>query len=258
VRVLAADTLTALEGARLHLRPTNDLLRRGTATVTATTDARGEVTFPDLPGDVREGWSLRIEREGYSTRILPVGFPPGGAQMLEIPLEPEEGLLLEVRGPLGEPVTQVQASVLDDRGRSMIYGSFSAGADGRVEIPGVGAGSWWLVVSGNSGLARQAITVPGPPISVPLRPTGQLRVSITDLRENPARARMQLVAGDGRPLELLDRQGRVTALRYLRHGAATVDQVPEGSWQLRVEAADGRIWERRISVPAGILTEVEW
>ncbi len=217
----------------------------------ATTDARGAFHLPE----VSEGsWTVRANKEGYAAAERKVEVegdsPPGD---VEIRLEPTEGVTVEALLASGQPPDRIRVAALDGAGATVLVGGYPTGENGRTRIPNLPPGSWLLLVeAAQSGPATVAVSSPGPAARVILPPAGRIDLQVPALIERPAAAKAVLT-GPGGPYRDIDGDGSVKAEWDLAAGRRTFDRVPAGTWQVVVQAADGRSWSgTAIVTPDGV------
>ena len=254
-RVLEAESGRGVDGALVVLRR-----QRGDGGVTnvlsAASGPEGGFDFLRVP----EGYyQLQVHKDGYDAvaRFLDVA---AGDRLrdLELTVTATRGLDLEVSLASGEIPPAVTVLVVDPAGQALLTESRAADGAGRVRLPTVPAGSWQVVVSA-PGTAASSVSaeVPGPPVSVRLRPAGSFDVRVPALATSDLTADIRLVGPDQRPLSTLEPARGLVDSWQLVAGRTRVGGVPPGLWQLRVTAADGQVWSDTAVAEPGQQVDVE-
>ncbi|MEM8997312.1 MAG: carboxypeptidase-like regulatory domain-containing protein, partial [Acidobacteriota bacterium] len=103
-------------------------------------------------------------------------------------------------------------------------------------------GTWQLVILGYDTVPWvREVTVPGPPVQVVLEPGSHIQVEVPALAGGQ-RATVEVRDAEGRPYPSLPPiLGLNSTVLY--GGVGRVSAVPAGRWTVRVEAADGRVFE---------------
>ncbi len=224
--------------------------------VSLVADAEGAFSVSRLtPGRYR----LEARKDSYapSEQFLDIqaGVDPDD---LEIALEATEGIELQVRLASGRLPESVLINILDGGGLQ-IFSELRVGVEGGyVHFPTVPPGAWQVVVSTPGGAShRLAATVPGPPLEVVLQDAGRLRVRVAALSESNLLAKLTLADLGGGSFETVDGAGQLQREWTVVGGAAVVDNIPAGSWILRVVAADGQTWEGAVVTSGAPWSEAE-
>lgn len=231
-----------LPGVRVALAPPDGPADTFFDDHVGVTDMNGRFTI----GNVADGaWSLVSTKKGYATGrrdvVLQMGTDVGN---LRLELEPTEGLTLQVRLPSGAIPSTVLAAVIDPAGRALSNGSYSTGENGSVRLSSVPRGSWEVVLyAPGSGVLRINADAPGGPLAVQLpRPTA-LSVTVPDLEGSDTRATVTVTDSAGIPFRNVEWYGEPVSQWNLRDGRRLFETLPPGTWNVRVDAADGRNWQ---------------
>jgi protocatechuate 3,4-dioxygenase beta subunit len=249
-RVLDATDSSPIEGAAVTLEKTEggDGLM-GYGSPRASTDPSGAFTMSGVP----EGtWRAVARKEGYAPAEATVEVRPGAeVGGVQLALSPGAGLVLEVRTYLGSIPAQVFAALVDANGRSVLAGPYETGEGGRVRLGSAPAGRFRLYVSGGgAATASLDVTIPGPPVQVVLLPASQLVVSVPGLAAQGGSGTATVTDVNGQPFRSV-LYGFVLSEWPLLEGGTVVDGVPPGTWRVRVNAPDGRVWEGTASTSGG-------
>lgn len=219
-----------------------------------TSDADGRFSYRRLTAGA---YRLVAEKAGYAPARAVVEVRSGEATETELVLKPAAGLVLRVSRPAGEMTPSVDVALFDAAGQAAVAGTYPVEPGGLVRLGSAPAGSWRLVVSaGGSALAVLPIQVSADPVDVVLEEAAGLRVVIPELEGSALLARIHLTDVRGVPLSLPRRGGALQSQWSLFYGRASVDGLPAGSWSIEVVAADGRTWEGRGTVVAGLSSQV--
>ena len=201
------------------------------------------------PGSYR----LQVSADGYvgteqAVRVA-AGEAVGG---LDFPLQPTAGGLLQVGLAAGGVPPQVNVLALDAAGRPVIAETRSTDSEGRVRLATLPPGSWQLLVSApGAATVSRTVVVPGDPISMTLPPAGRLRLRVQALAAGDLLATVKVVGPDQQPLWILGPGGQLQGSWPMAAGQATIDGIPQGVWLLRVETADGQVWNGNAAVSGG-------
>jgi hypothetical protein len=90
-------------------------------------------------------------------------------------------------------------------------------------------------------------TVPGDPLELLLQPGAELTVRVPALLDDRQPALLTLGSATGAPHVDADPSGGLRQAWPVRGGAATVEDLPAGTWRLQVVAEDGRTWTGAIT-----------
>ncbi len=219
------------------------------------TDSRGAFYFEDVAAGL---WRLRAQASGYALaeRDLTVG-EDGASEAMDVALQPTEGLTLEVTVE-GRATPGGSAIIVDDTGRVIWGGGFTAGEGGRARLESVPSGRYtaW-VVAADSAPAAVAAAVPGPVVRVALQAGARLTVRVPDLASEARVAKVTLIDGAGQLLRVPSWQ-TLRSEFDLRYGRAQIRGVHAGPWTVTARAADGRVWQATVVIsPGGGESEVE-
>ncbi len=143
--------------------------------------------------------------------------------------------------------------MLDGAGRKVGDGTAAVVDDGRARLTRVPAGGWQLLLSSESTAVTEiAVTAPGDAGRVTLPPPCNLRVRVPALADAPVPATVSLIGAGGRPFRTFARFGEPTTTWDLsRGGSASLSDLPPGTWDVRVTAADGRTWRATATTAPG-------
>jgi protocatechuate 3,4-dioxygenase beta subunit len=249
-RVVDATDSSPVEGATILLqKPEGEAEMGFLGSSGASTDPSGAFTL----SNVGEGtWRVVARKEGYAPAEATVEVSPGvDVDGVRLALPPGAGLVFEVRTSAGGIPAQVFATLADAGGRSVLAGSYETGEGGRVRLASAPQGRFRLYVSA-AGAATTAVdvAVPGEPVQVVLPPASQIVVHVPDLEGGGVRATLSLAGSGGQPYRSMV-YGVVQSEWPLLEGMAVVEDLPPGTWRVRVTAADGRTWEGTATTAGG-------
>lgn len=212
----------------------------GPLTTVGTNAAGSFVTASLAHGRYR----LTVRGDGYAPEERTVDVEAGApAEPLTIELDPTTGLALTVRRATGEPPVWATVVVLDEGGRQVHMEEPRLSDKGRGYLQQVPPGHWTILVkAAGSAVALARASVPGQRLEVTLPHAAALTVRVPELRESRGSASLTLAAVDGSPYFGVSPGGVFQHAWPLAGGAATVPDLPAGVWQLKVTAADGRVW----------------
>jgi hypothetical protein len=217
-------------------------------TVAGSADKSGRFRLPRVPpGRFR----LRVQADGYSPREQTVEVPAGPAgPPVEVSLEPAPGLELRVRLASGGIPSLVDLRVTTLSGSTQTERRRVDG-DGRARFTTLPAGTWQLALGASGGgLVRIMATVPGPPVDVTFPNAAPLHVQVPALAESNLLGEVALYDFAGKPLEVMAMTGQLETREPVIGGLATIPAVPAGTWNVRVDAPDGRQW-RAVAITDG-------
>jgi len=212
------------------------------------TDSAGYFRFAEASaGD----YLLVASRDGYAPSRTSLRVVEGADQEgLEVRLDPTEGIEVYVTLPSGEPAGEFWAAILDASGQPLVVESRASNGDGaaRLNAP---PGSWELLIGTyTSAVTSVQISVPSDPISIRLRDAAALKVRIPELEGDPTVASIAVTGVDGRPYRgigwMQSRREPQIALGESHHL-----RIAPGTWTVRIEAPDGRVWQAQVSLSAG-------
>ncbi|HEV8582481.1 MAG TPA: carboxypeptidase-like regulatory domain-containing protein [Thermoanaerobaculia bacterium] len=238
--VVAAGSGEGVAEALVYLQRLLGGTEPGSLTTVGTNAAGSFVTASLAPGRYR----LTVRGDGYAPEERIVDVAAGApAEPLTIELDPTTGLALIVRRASGEPPVWATVIVLDESGRQVHMEEPRLSDNGRGYLQQVPPGRWTVLVkaAGSAvGLARAS--VPGQRLEVTLPRAAPLSVRVPELRESRVAASLTLATVDGSPYFGVNPGGALQHAWPLAGGAATIPDLPAGTWRLKVTAADGRVW----------------
>jgi hypothetical protein len=245
-RVRDAQKGEAIAGALIRLRPTEG------PEFLILDSSQEDGSFHLLrvpPGSYR----LQVSADGFVGTEQPLRVAAGEAVAgLDLPLQPTAGGLLQVALAAGGIPHQVNLLALDAAGRPVIAETRSTDSSGRVRLATLPPGSWQLLVSApGTATVSRAVVLPGDPVSVTLPQAGRLRLRVPVLAAGDLLATVKVVGPDQQPLWILGPGGQLQGSWPMMAGQATIDGIPQGVWLLRVESADGHIWNGSVAVSGG-------
>jgi hypothetical protein len=250
-RVVDAAARRPLANATLLVAPSEasaDAEGQGRAQDYTTTDSRGVFVLRD----VAEGsWKVEASLSGYAPAEAEVQVVAGTpVEGVELALQPVEGLTLEVLLPSGSPPAAMGVWVLDTAGRLVSSATWPVGEGGRVQITGIEAGTWELVLDvPGSPLVSVPVTVPGHS-RVVLPQSSGLELFVVPLHNDGKRGKLRLTDESGR-LFRRPTAGGVLSDFVLEAGEGKFDRIPAGVWTITVTSDDGRTWSSNIVFPPG-------
>jgi protocatechuate 3,4-dioxygenase beta subunit len=220
-----------------------------------TTDEQGRFS---VDGVAEGQWIVRARRDGYAVGEASVALDGRtGVDDVQIELTPTEGLMLQVFGPQGQPVGSASVAVLDSAGQAVAGRRVQADSKGFVFLPSVPSGTWEVVV-GASGAATTSVpaTAPGAATAVSLPRACKLVVTVDELRASATPATLSLRDATGRLHRAVMWTGEVRAEWPLRQGQAEIEALAPGTWTATVTAADGRAWQKVVTLSPGVAQRV--
>jgi Carboxypeptidase regulatory-like domain len=258
--VVAADSGQGVPEAMVYLQRMIHGTEPGPLTTVGTNAAGSFVTASLAPGRYR----LTVRGNGYAPEERTVDVEAGvPVEPLTIELDPTQGLALTVRQAAGgKPPLWATVVVLDEGGRPVHMEEPRLSDRGRAYLQQVPPGQWTLLVKAAGSAATIArATVPGKPLEVTLPRGAALSVRVPALGDSRVAASLTLAAADGTLYSGINPGGAIQQSWPLAGGAATVPDVPAGSWRLQVTAADGRVWSSSLntngeSAAAALMDEV--
>ena len=212
------------------------------------TDSAGFFRSPDASvGSYR----LIAERDGFAPSELTLTVSEGADQEdLEFLLTPTEGVRVYVTLASGVPAKQFFAGFADSSGTPLSSGLHAAGEDGSARLS-IGTGAWELqVATTDSAVWSSRITAPSEPIFVTLEPQALLRVHVPELEDTSTLADVRITGADGRAFRSLQWMRSRDSWPLMR-GRADIEGLSAGSWTVRVEAPDGRVWQEQVTLAVG-------
>ncbi len=255
-RVVDSSDRAPIAGAAVRLEPPEGEERIWGLDLSAvTTDAQGRFRLNEVAAG---RWRLRVEREGYAAGNRELTVREGvDVEEVEVALEPTAGLVLEVVRQTGGAPSDVVLAVVDGAGRTVASGWHETGAEGRVRLPTVPAGSFEVLVSAE-GLAvgRAAAVVPGPPVRLALAPGAAVDLRVPALAGEPVMAEVTARGADGAPFRLPGWGGAVQSEWNMAAGRSRLDGLPAGAWTVEARAPDGRVWSGTVTLVPGQTAEL--
>ncbi|HYO12550.1 MAG TPA: carboxypeptidase regulatory-like domain-containing protein [Thermoanaerobaculia bacterium] len=247
-RVIDATDSSPVAGAVISLE---SVPAEGGTRLGATSDQSGAFTVSQVP----EGtWRAVARKDGYAPAETTVEVRPGSdVEGVRLSLSPGAGLVLEVLAATGNPPARIFAALQDAAGRTVVGDSYETGEGGRVRIGSAPAGNFRLFVSAaGSATVSLDVTIPGDPVRLTLPPGSHLAVRVPALEGDRTAATLTIVDPGGQPLRLVS-FGAVLTIAGMSHrgGSFFLDDVPPGTWTVRVAAADGRSWEGTATTTGG-------
>lgn len=185
-----------------------------------------------------------MRANGYAPEERIVDVEAGApAEPLTIELDPTTGLALTVRRAAGEPPVWATVVVLDESGRQVHMEEPRLSDRGRGYLQQVPPGRWTVLVrAAGSAVALARASVPGKRLEVTLPRAAALTVRVPALLESHTAASLTLAGADGSPYFAINPGGAFQNAWPLAGGVVTVTDIPAGVWQVKVTAADGRVW----------------
>ncbi len=248
--VVSADGAEAIGAAEVRAGRASADGFGGWSGSSALTNADGRFLLTDL----EEGeWRLRVRKEGYGDRTVPVAVGTGDVELPPIRLERTPGLVLIVHLADGGVPQGVGAVAFGDGPQPVWSGGGQVGPDGRIVLAGVPRGTWSLTVSAADGIAAGVrVTVPGEPAPVRLSPACTVRLTVPGLEAAEAgvpSAQVRLTDAAGRPPWFL--RGR-NADFPMTGAALEIPNLSPGTWTVSVTAVDGRTWSGTVDARPGV------
>lgn len=201
------------------------------------------------PGSYR----LQVSADGFVGTEQALRVAAGEAVSgLDLALQPTAGGLLQVALAAGGVPHQVNLLALDAAGRPVVAETRPTDASGRVRLATLPPGSWQILVSApGAATMSRTVVLPGDPISMTLPPAGRVRLRVPVLAASDLLATVKVVGPDQQPLWILGPGGQLQGSWPMAAGQATIDGVPQGAWLLRVETADGHVWNGSVAISGG-------
>src|SRR5215210_13367 len=249
-RVVDAADSSPLSGATVQL-----LSRDGDpAAGRAQTDGRGLFV---MRGVAEGTWRVRAQADGYAPGEANVQVDGTGASEVEIALRATEGVTLQVATATGLPSRTLFYVVLDGAGQKVGDGRAAVEEGGRARLSRVPPGAWQvLILTESTAPAEITVTSPGDAGRLTLPPPCTLRVRVPALADSPVPATVTLTGPGGRPFRTFVRMGEPTAAFAMNRGTLSLGDVPPGTWNVQVTAADGRTWRATATTAPGVEAEV--
>ncbi len=239
-RVVEAGSALPLADVMLSLEPATGAVA-GLPPQVATSDESGRFHYRRVTAGT---YRLVGKKPGYATDQAVIEVKAGGAERVEMVLEPTAGLLLRIFRPGGELPHSVDMALLDPTGEATIAGTYPVEAGGLVRLGSVPGGSWRLMVStGGAAAALLPISVPTDPIDVILGEAAGLQLVVPELQDSALLAQIYLADAQGMSLSLPLPGGAVRRRWSLFYGSAFIGGLPAGPWWIQAIATDGRRWE---------------
>ncbi|HEX2252632.1 MAG TPA: carboxypeptidase regulatory-like domain-containing protein, partial [Thermoanaerobaculia bacterium] len=215
--------------------------------ITVATDTRGGFEVQRVSDG---SYLLAVEADGYVPHERRLEIAAGG-EAVEVVLEPAD-ILEVVLGGAAAGARVVRLAVLGASGTVVSQGAYPVEDDGRVRLRRLPAGAWRLLISTPaSAVTVVAARAPGPPVEVAPPSAAHLDVRVPALLDTNTSGELTLAAPDGSSMLGQDPSGAPRDRWPLPGGAGVVDNLPPGTWMLRVTAPDGRIWEQPVTLSPG-------
>ncbi len=213
---------------------------RGGSAFVEPSGSDGEFRFANLPAG---RFKLQAQHNGYRPAEIEVEVAAGSTlDGVRVVLESAAGLELMASLATGARPNFLTVRGRDDQGRTFAATRVPDG-EGYAKFSSFPAGDWQLLIGGTgSATTSLRATIPGDPIAVVLPAAGRLRVRVADLVESESYANLIVTSTDGLPFQHLAWGGALEQTWPVAAGQATVEGVPSGVWNLRVEGPSGRIW----------------
>ncbi|MEM8962789.1 MAG: carboxypeptidase-like regulatory domain-containing protein [Acidobacteriota bacterium] len=213
----------------------------------SASDDRGRYALRGVPTGAA---TLRIEKKGYATHREEVDL--SADDEVDIVLGPSTALRLRVARVDGGRVDAVHGTVLDSAGRLVTTSVWTTTANGEAVLDRLDAGIYTLLLhSGGSGVIEAKVSVPRRPLDVVLPAGGVVGVRVPALADDlSTQATLELTSSLGRPF----RTSAVTETPIFV-GRVVVRNVPAGTWNVTVRAAD-QTWRGQAVVTGGGITEI--
>lgn len=213
--------------------------------ITDSTGEDGTFSVHRIPAG---GYLLTVRASGYApaeqSLAVPVGQDVSG---LEVTLVPTRGLELTVHLASGHVPDRVHLRMLGPTGAVALAETRPTDSSGKVMLSTLPEGSGTLLLSASGGATSLIpVTVPGDPITVTLPEAGNLHIRVPALADTDLRAIATLSAAE-QPFWTVGPGGSLKDHWQLLGGRTMVAEVPGGSWQVRVESPDGRIWTGEVT-----------
>ncbi len=257
-RVLDAATKSPVAGVSVVLSRTNAPEHSVYLRPTVTVDAAGRFEIANVaPGTYR----VDGRKAGYAAREQTLTVSEGrDVTGLEVLLDATEGLTLVVLGLDGRPVNgDVSVAVLDGTGHSVAGGRLSTGEGGRLRIEGVPPGTWTVLASADGSATTTATaTAPGTAQSLVLEPACTLEVRVPSFDDEVQGLPVTVTGADGREFHSVGWGGDARRVAYhLVRGRLRIDDLPPGTWHVRVSAPGGRTLSATAQLRPGAAVVVE-
>jgi hypothetical protein len=207
----------------------------------ASTDSNGRFSLEDLEAS---SYTLVARKSGYQLLSREVTAVEGGGDDLLVELARGAGIALEVRdASFGVPLRAVQARATDGAGAVVFAGLVALDSEGRGEVPSLPPGSYALAVYASGyAPASLVVTVPAPPVLLPLTVGGgiEIRPGPATLESGSARAQILTGGGEPYPFAFFSPEGRLTLT-----GVRRLENLAPGAYVLRVDGVEPRPFEVR-------------
>ncbi len=204
-------------------------------------------------------YQLEVSAEGFVPFQQAVQVQPGDASAeVAVALEAASGLQLQVHLSTGEVPPLLHLLAVAPGGQAALAETRAVAADGRVSVSKLPPGAWQLYVGAPGAVVVPLqVTVPGeaPPLTLPKG--GQLALRVPALLTSDRSAGLSLLGADQQPFWTLGLGGTIQQQWPVQAGKARVEGLPTGTWWLRVEASDGRVWVGSATTVEGTDIEIQ-
>jgi protocatechuate 3,4-dioxygenase beta subunit len=252
--VLDANDSRPLVGASVRMEPLDHADTPGSFRMSAsvTSDSSG---FFRISEAAAGSYRLVTVKDGYAPVERDIVVSDGLDQELEFLMTPTEGIRVFVTLPSGRPANQFSASVVDSSGQALTTALHNADEQGGAQLS-IPPGSWELFVAAEgTAVWSSPINVPSEPMGISLSNEAILTVSVPELEGTTVLAQVRVTGSDGRPHRSI-RWIWNTDSWPLARGKAIIPGLAPGSWNVQVEAPDGRVWLGQANLGAGENPEV--
>ncbi len=250
-RVVNATDLSALEAVEVSAKPV-DLASMPNGWPMAAgvlSDADGQFNLGDLSAG---RWRIAARLEGFEQAEAEIVVSSTPVDSVRLALRPGGGLTFYLSNDTGMVARQVQASVVDRTGRTIMGGSYTSREGGRVHIASVPDGHWQLLIqAGGSAVARVPVVLPGVEPRIALLPGARLELTVADLVVQLGHGQLQVVDSEGRPFRAPRGAGPARAQWPVVAGRASLASLPPGNWRVVVISPDGGSWSAGFTAVAG-------
>ncbi len=204
-------------------------------------------------GEVGEGqWRLLATKSGYVSAEIDLDVRSGQTiDDLELTMTPNEGITFQAFGADGRPLAQLRIAFYAASGAFVSSQSHRAVEAGRFRISTLPPGSFIMLLSdSNHAVLSTRANSPGDLGQLRLGLGGALSATVPELADGETPARLTMKNGNG-IFRLPTWGGSVASEWPLSAGHARVTHIPAGTWQVNVQANDGRTWSTTVQVIAG-------
>jgi hypothetical protein len=204
-----------------------------------------------LDGAPPGAYRLLVQRDGYAPAAVDLTIDGEEDQEdLEIELEPTKGVLIAVTLPSGDAAREIFVQASDPEARPVLSGTYSSDTAGKTRL-NLGHGRWRLLVaSEETAVSSVFIDVPGEGTAIALQPEARLDVRVPDLKDEKTSARAIVLGPDGRQ-STYRHSSSFRDESTVWGGETRIRGLAPGTWTVRVEADDGRVWQEKVTVAGG-------